>query len=440
MGHPLVPANVGEVSRVVRCAARHGIAVAAQGGNTGLCGGASPTAPRQQIVLSLRRLNEIGSIDTGARLVEVEAGVILQTLQNAVEERGLLFPLSFGAKGSCTIGGAISTNAGGANVLRYGTMRALVSGIEVVLADGSVINLMSRLAKDNTGYDLKDLFVGAEGTLGIVTRAVLRLAPRPRAYATALVAMRAVEDTLPLLDELQRESADSVEAFEFMPEQHFRDHARMFPNQPILLARPGPVNVLIEIGAASPLLYRDGPDGRAAVHGILEDVLARHLEAQTISDALIAQSHAQRDAIWRSREDSYELLSLYGAMVDHDVALPVARVGAFLARVRALVEEIAPGHVECVVGHLGDGNLHYSVGPAEGVVAFAPYAAERITVAVEGLVAELGGSFSAEHGIGTSKLASMVRCKDAVALDAMRRIKAALDPHGLMNPGKLLPF
>lgn len=435
----VVPANTDEVSQVVRCAARHDVTITAQGGNTGLCGGASPTAPRKQIVLALRRLNEIGPIDKGSRLVEVGAGVVLQTLQEAAEEHGLLFPLSFGAKGSCTIGGAISTNAGGSNVLRYGTMRALVAGVEFVLADGSVVNLMSRLVKDNTGYDLKDLVVGAEGTLGIVTRAILTLVPRPCAYATALVAMRTVEDALQLLDELQHETADSVEAFEFMPDQHFRDHARMFPGRPVLLAQPGPVNILIEIGAASPLLYREGSDGRAAVHDILQDVLARHLEAGTISDALIAQSRTQRDAIWRSREDSYELMSLYGPMVDHDVALPVAHVAAFLHRARTLVEGIAPGHVECVVGHLGDGNLHYSVGPAEGAEPFCLPVAERITVIVEELVAELGGSFSAEHGIGTSKLVSMERCKDPAALDAMRRVKAALDPHDAMNPGKLLP-
>jgi len=441
-GHSLAvvrPADTGEVSGVLKIASAHNLAVVPQGGNTGLTGASVPDASASQIVLSLARMNKIRDIDAKTRVARVEAGVVLQSLHEAAQMQDLIFPLFFGARGSAMIGGVLSTNAGGSNVLRYGNARALVLGIEVVLADGRIMNLMSELYKDNSGYDLRDLFIGAEGTLGVITGAVLKLYPRPRAYATALMSLNTLPDALDLLTELQDLTGNAVEAFEFMPANYFDDYARRFADRKMPLSAPGPVNILVEIGATSAALARTDKSGRAVVHTLLEEALSARLEAGRISDATIAQNESQRAALWHCRECAFELATMHGAMVDHDISVPPAAVETFLAKMPARLQPLAPDARVSVIAHLGDGNLHYSVQP-KGCARGVPDAlADKITEAVEDLVQSLAGSFSAEHGIGRSKRATMARRKDKTALEVMRTLKTALDPQCILNPGKLLP-
>ncbi|MCK0103009.1 FAD-binding oxidoreductase [Pseudohalocynthiibacter sp. F2068] len=433
------PATTTEVSEILKLAHLHGIPVVPQGGNTGLAGGASPGAGANQIILSLARMNKITEINADTRIARVEAGVVLEKLHNAAAEHDLIFPLFFGARGSCMIGGNLSTNAGGSNVLRYGNTRALVLGVEVVLADGRVLNLMSELLKDNTGYDLKDLFIGAEGTLGVITGAVLKLFPRPSAYATAYLAMGNMADALSLLRSLQDLTGNAVEAFEYMPAGYFKDYVKKYPDCRAPLENPDKVNILVEVGASSALLARPDSSGRAAVHGVLEETLAKLVEEGKISDAVVAQTDAQRLAFWHCRESAFELSTMYGPMIDHDISVPLGKVDTFLREMRRRLPEIAPEARDCVIAHLGDGNLHYSVVPAENHDGIDPALAENVTSLVEDVIAELNGSFSAEHGIGLSKRPSMARRKDRPALDVMKEIKHALDPKNIMNPGKVLP-
>ncbi len=428
----LRPADTGQVAAILRFANDEGLAIVPAGGRTGLTGA---THTQGGIVLSLERMNRIRDIRPDARLAVVEAGVILSKLHDAAAELGLYFPLWFGARGSATIGGVLSTNAGGSNVLRYGSTRALCLGLEVVLADGRVVNLMSELHKDNSGYALKDLFIGAEGTLGVITAAVMKLVPAPRAHATAMLAVPSLGAALALLNRLQEATGGLVEAFEFMPRDYMKQLRDRRPDLGQPFADIHDVTILVELGATAPRDATQGPDGSVPLTGLLEDSLGALLEEGLILDAIIASSEAQRAAIWARREAAAEITLGAGHTVDFDVALPLDKVEPFLTRMQALLQAIDPGASTNTVGHLGDGNIHLAVFPTRKDAALD----DGLTEAVEDVVRGFGGSFSAEHGIGLSKLPSMRRRKDPVALDMMRAVKAAFDPKNILNPGKTIP-
>jgi FAD/FMN-containing dehydrogenase len=426
------PGTTDEVASCVRLAAAAGVPVVPIGGNTGLVGG---TMTKGGLMISLERMNRIRELRAGARVVVAEAGVVLTRLHEAAEAEGLYFPLWFGARGSAMLGGVLSTNAGGSNVVRYGSTRALCLGLEVVLADGRVLNLMSALHKDNSGYDLKDLFIGAEGTLGIITAAVMKLVPAPRAHATATVAMGSIGDAVELLNRVQDASGGRVEAFELMPETYLRRLGVVRPDLGQPFAEIPPVAILIEVGTTAPRDATQDADGTVPVVAMLQSVLEQMLDEGRIADAVIAQNETQRRAIWARREAAAELTQGIHPQVDTDVCVPTDRVAAFLEQATARLQALDPGSDSFTVAHLGDGNLHFTVFPTRD----DPALADRAMEVVEDVVQELGGSFSAEHGVGLSKQPSMRRRKDPVALDVMRAIKAALDPLGVINPGKIIP-
>ncbi len=426
------PSSTAEVSEVVRAAAAAGVPIVASGGRTGLVGGRMTTGG---ILLSLERMNRIREIRPEARIAVVEAGVVLSNLHDAADAVELNFPLWFGARGSAMIGGVLSTNAGGSNVLRYGSTRALCLGIEVVLADGRVLNLMSELHKDNSGYDLKDLFIGAEGTLGVITAAVMKLVPKSRAFATATLAVRDLSDALALLNRLQEATGGQVEAFEYMPRTYMDRLSAVRPDLGQPFATIHDTTILVELGATSPRDTTAGPDGTVPLEALLEETLAAMMDEGMILDAVFARTEAQRRAMWARREAAAELTHGWHPFVDTDVAVPLNAVARFMAEVPARLDRLDPGHQTVTVAHLGDGNLHFSVFPTRDDADLN----DRILETVEDVVQELGGSFSAEHGVGLSKQPSMARRKDPVALEIMGRIKKALDPADLMNPGKILP-
>lgn len=426
------PGSTDEVAQVLRIAARHGVAVIPCAGRTGITGAIQNDGG---LMLSVERLNRIREVRADARVAVVEAGVILSRLHEAAEAEGLYFPLWFGARGSAMIGGVLSTNAGGSNVLRYGSTRGLCLGLEVVLADGRVLDLMSALHKDNSGYDLKQLFIGAEGTLGVITAAVMKLVPRPRAHATAMLAARSIPDALMLLNRLQGATGGMVEAFELMPDSYMHRLAAVRPDVRQPFDPIQPVNILVELGATRPDDAAPDAEGGLPVVALLEATLAQMMEEGMVLDAEIAQSEAQRMALWHRRELAAEIMQAVQPSVDTDICLPLDGIEGFLTRIHARLADLAPGAETVTVAHLGDGNLHFSIYPGpQGHGAH-----DAIVEAVEDEVQALGGSFSAEHGVGLLKLNSMARRKPAVALDVMRAIKAALDPQGLMNPGKVIP-
>ncbi len=435
MASPLAvarPASTTEVSATVKACAEAGVAVIPTGGLTGLTGA---TMNEGALMLSLERMNRICEIRPEARIAVVEAGTILQSLHEAAEARNLSFPLWFGARGSAQIGGVLSTNAGGSNVLRYGSTRALCLGLEVVLADGRVLDLMSELHKDNSGYDLKDLFIGAEGTLGIITAAVMKLVPRPRAHATATLAARSLPDALILLNRLQEATGGAVEAFEYMPRRYMDRLLREMPSVKPPFAEPHETTILVEVGATAPRDADPLSDGSLPIVTLLEETLARMMEEGMVLDATVARTEAQRREMWERRESAARITFTRTPIIDTDIAVPLDLVGEFLTGIEARMPAIDPGAETLAVAHLGDGNVHYTVYPTRSDKALD----EAIVTAIEDVVESLGGSFSAEHGVGLSKLPSMTRRKDAVALEVMRSIKAALDPRGLLNPGKTIP-
>jgi len=417
------PADTGQVSAIVRLANEANTPIVPVSGNTGLVGG---TYAKGAILISLERLNTIYEIRPDARIAIVGAGTIIASVQDAVEDHNLIFPLLFGARGSAMIGGALSTNAGGSNVLRYGNTRALCLGVEVVTPTGEVMNLMSELHKDNSGYDLKYLFVGAEGTLGIITKAVLKLFPKPNSYATAMVAVPGLKDALILLNRLQNETAGAVEAFEYMPGSFMDMHKAHFPDACAPFDTNYDVNILVEVATASPNM---------SVSDILETCLGEMMEDGRVFDAVIAQNEAQRAEMWQRREASAEVVFAISPRVDSDICVAVDKVPTFFELVAPRVTQLDPEAYTSSVAHLGDGNMHFSVYPTRDDKQLANQLMEEI----EDVVKSLGGSFSAEHGVGLSKRPSMARRKDAVALNAMRQIKTALDPNNIMNPGKVLP-
>ena len=427
----LRPANTAEVSACVKLAHDSGTPVVPVSGNTGLAGGAH--APKDSLMLSLDRMNKIRDIRPDARLAIVEGGVVLETLHDAVGAQGLSFPMTFGAKGSAMIAGMLSTNAGGSNVLRYGNTRDLCLGIEVVLPDGEVLDLMSELHKDNSGYDLRDLFVGAEGTLGIITGAVLKLVPTPGAFATAMVAVPNLSDALSLLNKLQKITGGAVEAFEYMPAEYMAGLHRLFPDTRRVFDEDYGVNILLEIGATAPRDVAVGEDGALPIVSYLEDVLGDMLERETVLDAVIAQNETQRAEMWARREAAAEVSLSRTPAVNNDIALPLDKIDVFFTQMADVLNGLDAKAETLSVAHLGDGNIHYMVYPSDAALC------DAVMEVVEENVLSLGGSFSAEHGIGLSKLPSMKRRKNPVALRVMRQLKAAMDPKGIMNPGKLIP-
>ncbi|WGW05533.1 FAD-binding oxidoreductase [Tropicibacter oceani] len=424
------PADRDGVAAVLSAAHQAGVAVVPVGGNTGLSGG---TMAEGAVMLSLDRMNTVREIRPEARLAVVEAGVILSNLHEAAADHGLSFPMTFGARGSCTLGGILATNAGGSNVLRHGNTRDLVLGVEVVLADGRVIDLMSELHKDNTGLNLRHLMIGSEGVLGVITAAVVKLVPAPRAYATAMVAVASLDQALVLLNRLQEATGGQVEAFEYMPRRFVEEYGKLHPETRPPFDQGHDVNLLIELGATAPRDVDPDPDGQVPVARYLEDVLAGMLEDGAVLDAVVARSEAQRRAFWARREAAAEV-STSRPVVLTDVAVPLDKVSEFLLRAEARLAALDPQAVPMVVAHLGDGNVHCSVW-----IGVDAAGRNQIMEAVEEEALALGGSFSAEHGIGISKRPAMARFKDPVALEIMRGIKAVMDPKGILNPGKVIP-
>jgi D-lactate dehydrogenase (cytochrome) len=425
---PLVlrPGSTAEVAAICRLATERRIALVPQGGNTGLVGGQTPH--HGEVVVSMRRMDRIREIDTASNTMTCEAGVVLQVAQQRASEVDRLFPLSLGAEGSCTIGGNLSTNAGGTAALAYGVAREMALGLEVVLADGRVLNVLSKLKKDNTGYDLRNLFIGAEGTLGIITAATLRLFPKPRAVETACVGLQSPSDALRLLAIAQNEAAGSLTSFELLSDtavdfvvRHGIDIRNPLP------ARHG-WYVLLELSSS-----RD--DARAA----LESILAQGLEQGVVADAVIAANLGQRQALWKLRDEMSAAQKPEGGSIKHDISVPVAAVPDFIAQANAAVEKLIPGSRPVPFGHLGDGNIHYNVSQPVGSDA-ADFLARwhEVNMVVFDIVRRLGGSISAEHGIGVLKRDELPDVKDKVAIALMREIKAMLDPLGIMNPGKVL--
>ncbi len=416
----LLPRDTHTLARIVQAAAQHRVGLVPQGGNTGLVGGGIPAADGSGVLVSLARMNRIRSVDAPGRLLVAEAGVILADVHSAAAENNMVFPLSLGAKGSATVGGLAATNAGGVQVLRHGTMRALVAGMEAVLPDGSVLNQLAGLAKDNTGLDIKQLLIGAEGTLGFITALALKLAPAPRHRAVGWAGVARPQAALALLARLTDLTGGQVESFELIPADGvalLRDQLGMAAP----LAGPHAWHCLVELAGPQPL----------------DDLLAEGLSEA--DDAVIAQSEAQAQALWRRREELPLAERQDGPAVHHDIAVPVSMMPDFAESATRAVEAAFPGGRVMAFGHLGDGNLHFNVrAPAgEGGQAWVARHGEAITRLVHDLVAGAGGSISAEHGIGVLKRADLARLGDPARLAAMRGVKAALDPLGIMNPGKL---
>jgi len=434
------PANVMEVSAVLSLANETKTPVVPLSGNTGLAGGGFAGADGDKIILSLDRMNAVREINPTSRIAKVEAGVILANLHTAVDAHDLVFPLVFGARGSCMLGGNLSTNAGGSNVVRYGNTRALVLGLEAVMPDGQIVDLMTELHKDNTGYDLKDLLIGAEGTLGVITAAVVKLFPKPKAYATAMVSVPSIAGALTLLHKIQAASGGGVEGFEYMPKNYFRHLKMIDPDAPMPFAEPAEIGILIEVAATADRDATPEPDGSIPVQNVLMETLADLMESGEVLDATIASNDAQRAEMWRQREIAFEVANHLGVPITTDIAVPLDKVGDFLTMAGERLKDIAPAAELIEIAHLGDGNLHYSlwVDPVNQAPASKDMQTAIYTM-VEDVVEELNGSFSAEHGIGISKMGSMARRKNPAALGVMRAIKAALDPNNIMNRGKLLP-
>ncbi len=425
------PGTTAETSKVVAACADTATPIVPQGGNTGLVGGGTPYERGDEVVVSLTRMNRIRAVDPDNATIVVEAGATLAAVQRAAADAGLAFPLSLASEGSCTIGGNVATNAGGTAVLRYGNARESVLGVEVVLADGTVLDLARALRKDNTGYDLKQLFIGSEGTLGIVTAAVLKLAAAPRSRTTAFAAVRGVDDAVTLLREARAALGDRLTGFELIGALAHALSRKHHPASPDPL--PGhPWYVLLQA------------DDSAEDPGLatrVEAMLASAAERGVVADATLAASVAQANALWAARENIAEAQRREGPNLKHDISLPVSRIPDFLAEARTALDAAFPGVRYVVFGHLGDGNLHYNLSAPEGASAeafVAPDRLERAQRIVHDLVRSRGGSISAEHGIGRLKRRELARVKDAGELALMRRIKEALDPRGLLNPGKIV--
>jgi FAD/FMN-containing dehydrogenase len=426
----VVPRSVEDVSRLLAWCNERRVGVVPHGGNTSYCGGATPDESGRQIVLSLRRLNRIRSVDPLNFSMIAEAGCILADVQRAAEQADRFFPLSLGSEGTCQIGGNLSTNAGGTNVLRYGMMRDLVLGLEVVLADGRVLSTLTALRKDNTGYDIKSLFLGAEGTLGVITAASLKLFPPVRASATAFAAVRDVRAAVSLLGAMRTESGDCVSSFELIPRIGIELTTRHIPGVLDPLDQPYAWYVLCELTSS-----RSG----ARLDELLERALTDAAERGEVLDAAVAQNERERESFWKLRETIPEAQRLDGGSLKHDISVPVAALPDFVERASAWVQTNVPEGRLVAYGHVGDGNLHFNLNQAPGVSREAFMAREAdVRRVIHDMVRTFGGSFSAEHGIGRLKVEELERYADPAELALMRSVKSALDPNGILNPGKVL--
>ncbi|WP_316395725.1 FAD-binding oxidoreductase [Bradyrhizobium sp. 33ap4] len=425
---PLVlrPGSTAEVAAICKLATEHRIALVPQGGNTGLVGGQTPH--NGEVVVSLRRLDKIRDIDVESNTMTCEAGVVLQVAQQRAVEVDRLFPLSLGAEGSCTIGGNLSTNAGGTGALAYGVAREMALGVEVVLADGRVLNALSKLKKDNTGYDLRNLFIGAEGTLGIITAATLKLFPRPRAVETAYVGLASPAAALKLLSISRDQAAGALTSFELLADVAVDFSIRHGIDIRDPLESKHPWYVLMELSSS-----------RDDARDTLEAILAQGMEDGIVDDAVIAANLSQRQAFWKLRDEMSAAQKPEGGSIKHDISVPVAAVPAFIEEANAAVVKLIPGSRPVPFGHLGDGNIHYNVSQPVGANA-ADFLARwhDVNAVVFEIVLRMGGSISAEHGIGVLKRDELPDVKDKVAIELMRQVKAMLDPLGIMNPGKVL--
>jgi FAD/FMN-containing dehydrogenase len=424
------PADTAQVAAVLRACAAHSVGVVPQGGNTGLVGGGVPDASGTQVLLSLTRMNRVRDIDVANLTLTAEAGCVLQAVQQAAADAGLMFPLSLAAEGSCTIGGNLATNAGGTQVLRFGNARELCLGLEVVTADAQVWDGLSGLRKDNTGYDLRDLFIGSEGTLGIITAATLKLSPQPAAVGTALAAAGSLQQCVALLGLAQSRLGAGLTGFEVMNRFSLDLVARHFPALPQPLPQ----------AAWTVLLEQSDNEGEAQARARFESLLEAALQAGSIDDAVVAESLTQSQTLWHLRESIPLAQSQEGPNIKHDISLPVSAVPAFVARTDAALAQAFPGMRLVNFGHLGDGNLHYNVQAPEGMSGqqFMDQHEHAVNTLVYDAVCAVGGSISAEHGVGALKREELAQRKSPVALQMMRAIKQALDPQGRLNPGRVL--
>jgi len=423
----LKPGSTAEVAAILKLANETRTAIVPQGGNTGLVGGQIPFDG--ELILSLQRLDKIREVDAQSNTMTVEAGVVLQKAQDAAAAVDRLFPLSLGSEGSCTIGGNLSSNAGGTGALAYGIARELMVGVEVVLADGRVMNLLRKLKKDNTGYDLRHLFVGAEGTLGVITAAVLKLFPRPRAVETAWLGVPSPEAAVKLLNLAQSQLAGTVTGFELMVRGIIEFALKHGHNVRDPLSGPHPWYVLMEVSSQQTEGLRDN----------LEEFLGNAIEQELVSDATLAANLDQANSFWHMRHTLTEVQKPEGGSIKHDVSVPVAAIPAFLAEASEAVVKLIPGSRPVPFGHLGDGNIHYNVSQPVGADKDAFLARWKdVNAVVDKIVLQHHGSISAEHGIGKLKRDSLPKVKDPVALSLMRDIKSLLDPNGILNPGKVL--
>ena len=434
----VMPATTDEVSQVMELAAAHDIVVVPQGGNTGFMGGATPDDAGNSILMSLRRMNRIREIDATNMSMTVEAGCVLQTLHDTTEKQGLYFPLNLAAKGSCTIGGNLGTNAGGLNVVRYGTTRELTLGVEVVLMGGRVLNLLGGLRKDNTGYDLRHLFVGSEGTLGVITAATMKLFPQPVARATSFAEVRDVSAAVELLHRLQAASGGGVEAFELIPADILHVVFHHFPEIPQPLATRGAMNVLMEIGSSNPASGIADDSGETPLQTIMQETLATAFEDGLVIDATIATSEAQRNALWDVRENAPESHKRSRGVARSDISLAQSSLAPFYEDMVAAVKAVDPTIRICGYGHLGDGNLHFNLVADERSNSEFDSKKDQLYELIYEHVAKYNGAISAEHGIGQTKRAQLAKVKAPEVLDVMRAIKASIDPKNLMNPGKVI--
>jgi FAD/FMN-containing dehydrogenase len=430
------PATTQEVAEVVKLCAAEGVAVVPQGGNTGMSGGATPQEDGREIVLSLTRMNRILEIDKVGYTMTVEAGVVLKTIQDAAAEADRLFPLSLGAEGSCTIGGNLSTNAGGVQVLHYGNARQLVLGLEVVQPNGDIWNGLRALKKDNTGYDLRDLYLGAEGTLGIITKAVLKLWPKPKDNATSWSAVPSPQAAVELLSGAYAASEDNVTSCELMGRQGIDLVLQHIPGTTDPLSEKYDWYVLMEWSSTRPASVGANQVG---LRDKMEGYLGEAMEKGLVLDAVIAQTEAQSKALWALRENHTEASKQEGPSIKHDISVAVSKIPPFVPEGLAAMTKALPGCRPLVFGHVGDGNLHFNCQAPAGWTKpqFAPYV-EPISGAIYDLVTAYGGSISAEHGIGRIKLEELAHYRSRIELDVMRQLKRALDPHNIMNPGKVI--
>jgi len=440
----LRPSNTEEVSNILKFASENNITIVPQGGNTGLCGGATPDKSGNSIILSLEKMNKIRSFNKQAKTITVDAGVILSSIHEKVEQEDLFFPLSLGAKGSCMIGGNLSTNAGGINVLKYGNSRELCLGLEVVLPDGKIMNLLTELKKDNTGYDLKNLFIGAEGTLGIITGATFKLFPLPKKITTFFVEASTIFNALKLLNVLQLEFPGSIESFEIMPNTFWVVAKNNIDNIVMPLEKIPEMGVLVDISSYSNIDIRQNDKGEIPIINKIENILAECLENNLISDATICSNEAQSKALWSIREAGAESekkelkKSNLIKCLKHDISLPLESIESFHEEAQKMINNFLPNLKTIFFGHLGDGNLHYNVfGNGSLPDGFNGKSIE-LTEKLYEIVHKYNGSFSAEHGIGQLKKESLKKHKNNVAYSLMQTIKNQIDPKGIMNPGKIL--